>query len=378
MEPRIVFGPDTSDQTGQLASEYGSERAFLVTDSGIVTSGHVERVEASLGASGFQVRRFEGVNENPTSRDVKACRRALGDWDASIIIGLGGGSSLDVAKGCNFLLAGGGGMEDYRGRDKAKGTLLPMIALPTTAGTGSEVQSYALIEQEGTHQKMACGDPQAIPKVAILDPTLTVTQPRFVTACTGLDALAHAVETAVTTGRTPASSEHSRQAFKRIPTNLTRVLAEPTDLDARGQMMLAAADAGRAIEASMLGAAHAMANPLTAHHAITHGQAVAMMLASVVRYNACEPDIATIYAELAREAQLCEESSTDAEGVSCMAAKIEELIELAGFEGKLSAIGVSREELGTLAAESAEQWTAGFNPRKMTIAAFGELLEATF
>ncbi|MFQ5506141.1 MAG: iron-containing alcohol dehydrogenase family protein [Planctomycetota bacterium] len=375
---RIVFGPDSVDRVGSLAGELGALRVFLVTDPGIVGAGHVERVERALIRSKLQVRRFDRVRENPTTRDVEACLEALGDWDPELLVGLGGGSSIDVAKGMNFLRASGGEMKDYQGFGKARGSLLPLIAIPTTAGTGSEMQSFALIAEEDTHQKMACGDPRAAARTAILDPTLTATQPRFVTACTGLDTLGHAVETAVTRKRSAVSRLFSTEAFVLAEANLPRVLEDPADLDARGRMQLAAAYGGIAIENSMLGAAHSMANPLTAHYDIAHGQAVAMMLPGVVRYNAEEPSVAALYAELARRARLSAGSSPDAEAVDNLLARITELLETAGIDACLPACGVPQTALESLAAEASRQWTAAFNPREVSEADFQGLFEAAF
>ena len=196
---------------------------------------------------------------------------------------------MDTAKGCNFLLTNGGQMKDYWGVGKATQPMLPLIAIPTTGGTGSECQSFALITDEATHQKMACGDPKAAARIAILDPALTLSQPRRVTACSGIDAIAHALETAVTKTRNPLSLIFSRAAFQLTMAGLPRVLEAPGDLDARSQMLWGAACGGTAIENSMLGAAHSAANPLTAHFGITHGQAVGMMLPQVVRFNALDP-----------------------------------------------------------------------------------------
>ena len=154
-----------------------------------------------------------------------------------------------------------------------------MIGVPTTAGTGSEAQSYALVSDAATHRKMACGDPSAAFRVALLDPELTVTQPAAVTAVAGYDALSHAVETSVTSRRSPMSACFSREAFRLLERAYERVLDAPGDLDARGDMLLGSFFAGLAVEASMLGAAHACANPLTARHGTAHGIAVGLMLA---------------------------------------------------------------------------------------------------
>ncbi len=159
----------------------------------------------------------------------------------NLIVGLGGGSSIDTAKGCNFILTNGGRMQDYWGYGKAQRPLLPMIVVPTTAGTGSEMQSYALIADEETHQKMACGDPRALSKIALLDPALTLSQPLAVTVATGLDALAHALESAVCTRRNPVSRRYAFTAFRYSARSFPRVLAAPHDLAARGKMLLGAA-----------------------------------------------------------------------------------------------------------------------------------------
>lgn len=376
MPTRIVFGAGRADDSGELARELGARRAFLVTDPGIVRAGHAARVERALRGAGLDVRSFDRVRENPTSADVDACRAALGDWNADLLVAVGGGSSIDVAKGCNFLRAGGGRMQDYHGVGKGKGAFLPLIAIPTTAGTGSEVQSFALIEQDGTHRKMACGDARAAPAIALLDPTLSMTQPRDVTACTGLDTLAHAVETAVTTKRTPMSSAFSLAAFVAVQADLPRVLAAPDDLVARGRMLLAATNAGIAIENSMLGAAHSMANPLTARYPLAHGLAVALVLPHVVRFNAAEPTAAAAYAALATAAGLCAADAAVAAAVDALVARLEQLLEDTGFARSLAAHGVSASAVGELAEDAATQWTAQFNPRAVGAAEFRVLFAA--
>ena len=207
---------------------------------------------------------------------------------------------MDTAKGCNFVLTNGGTMRDYWGVGKAAQPMLPLIAIPTTAGTGSECQSAALIVDDETHQKMACLDPKVAAKIAILDPALTVSQPQRVTAYTGIDAIAHALETAVSTKRNALSSALSREAFRLCINAFPEVLQDPANIDARGRMLLGASMAGLAIENSMLGAAHAAANPLTATHGLVHGLAVGMMLPAVVRFNAVDESSSATYSDLAK------------------------------------------------------------------------------
>ncbi|MAE63721.1 MAG: alcohol dehydrogenase, partial [Phycisphaeraceae bacterium] len=327
---RVVYGPGTSDRTGALARELGGRRALLVTDPGVSRAGHADRVAASLTEAGVEVVRFDRVHENPTTRDVDECVAA--GIDVDLVVGLGGGSSLDTAKGCNFLLTNGGRMADYRGAGRAERPMLPMIAIPTTAGTGSEVQSYALIADEATHQKMACGDEKAAPAVALLDPVLTTTLPRIVAACTGIDAIAHAVESRVTRCANAMSTMYARQSFRMTAQRLPDVLTDDPDLAARGDMLLGAALAGMAIEASMLGAAHSAANPLTAQFDVVHGRAVGVMLPHVVRFNRTEPQARTGYAELARDAGLAPADGDDDDAVDALVAHLHRLLRVCGFD----------------------------------------------
>ena len=209
--------------------------------------------------------------------------------------------------------------------------MLPMVAVPTTAGTGSECQSFALISQEGTHVKMACGDVKSAPRSAILDPLLTLTQPHAVASATGIDALAHAIESAVTRCRNPISQMLSREAFRLGASALRRILADPADVNARGRMLIAAAVAGMAIKTSMLGAAHAAANPITARFGAIHGQAVGMMLPAVVRYNAEDPETREMYQALALDAGVVSERGDPVQGAAALADFLEETLALAGL-----------------------------------------------
>jgi alcohol dehydrogenase len=316
--------------------------------------------------------------ENPTIRTVQDCLARAQDGQVDTIVGLGGGSSMDTAKGCNFLLTNGGRIQDYWGVGKATKPMLPFIAAPTTAGTGSECQCAALISDDVTHQKMACLDPKAAARLAVLDPTLTLSQPPAVTAHTGIDALAHAVETAVTTKRTPFSLMFSHEAFKRIVPAFPKVLQEPDDLEARGQMLLAAAYAGTAIENSMLGAAHAAANPLTAHFDIVHGEAVGLMLPLVIRFNAEEPDARLGYAHLASAPEIACVSDGLPSAVDALIARLEFLLNEAGIARSLTDLHADPKLIPVLAKEAASQWTASFNPRPIGPADFVRLYEQAF
>ncbi len=360
---RLVFGSGTLARIGELTKEYGGKRVLVVSDPGIVRAGYTTRAVSYLVAAGLEARVFGAVRENPSTKDVDACVEVAREFGADFIIGLGGGSSMDTAKGCNFILTNGGQMQDYWGVGKAKKKMLPLICVPTTAGTGSECQSFALISDAKTHVKMACGDPKAAARAAILDPELTVSQPYQVTACTGIDALAHALETAVTNKRSEWSALFSRRAFELCHAGFECVLKNPKDLDARGMMLLGAACAGTAIENSMLGAAHSCANPLTAKYGVVHGAAVGAMLPHVVRFNSALPEIAAIYAEL-----------YDGD----LPARLQTLLRKARLPVRLRSHGVKRKQIPELAVMAAKQWTALFNPRPPSVDDFEALYRAAF
>jgi alcohol dehydrogenase len=284
---------------------------------------------------------------------------------------------MDCAKGINFLLTSGGVMRDYRGYGKAGRPMLPMVGIPTTAGTGSEAQSYALITDAETHVKMACGDPGAAFKVAILDPALTLSQPAIVTASAGFDAISHAVESYVSTKRSPASEIFSLQAWRLLEANYERVIRDARNLEARSAMLLGAYWAGLAIENSMLGAAHACANPLTAAYDTEHGIAIGLMLPHVVRWNG--PVAADRYAELMEVSFVGRgqtESGADAGNV--LARRLEQLLQAGGLPRRLSEAHVPHNDLERLAGEAATQWTGQFNPRVFGAQAALELYERAY
>jgi alcohol dehydrogenase len=357
---RLIFGTGSISELGKLALELGFRRTLLVADHGLVASGHVDEALTPLQTAGIEVIRFHDFEANPDTRMIEAGAAFVAGQQIDSLIGLGGGSSMDCAKGINFLLTNGGRMADYRGYRNATKPMLPMIAIPTTAGTGSEAQTYALISDAETHVKMACGDPKAAFRVALLDPALTVSQPRSITATSGFDAIAHAVETYVTTKRTPVSEVFSREAWQLLERNYERVLTEPNDLEARGAMQLGAFYAGVAIENSMLGATHACANPLTARYGTAHGAAIAMLLPSVVRWN--ESAAGDRYATLLSLSSV----ATDEHGYTrteALARRLEELAAAGGLQTDLSGVGIEKQDFAALAAEAAEQWTGTFNPR---------------
>lgn len=358
---RVVFGVNALQQLGELARSVDAKRALLVTDEGILRTGYADQARQTMATHSIETFLFTGLEENPTTRHIEAGTEfAKAHAPIDLIIGLGGGSPMDCAKGINFLLTNGGKMEDYWGFNKATRPLLPSIGIPTTAGTGSEAQSYALISQEQTHVKMACGDIKARFRIVILDPVLTLTSPAGVTAVSGIDAIGHAVETFVTKMRNPLSKMYSREAWRLLHPNFQVVLQEPANLKARSEMLLGAHFAGVAIEHSMLGAAHACANPLTARFGIPHGIAVALMLPAVMAFN--EPEVGNEYGELS----------------GSLRERIIDLKRVASLPVRLREFSIEESILPDLAREAALQWTGKHNPRPVGETDFLRLYEETY
>ena len=342
---RLVFGPGSIQRLGEAARRLGFSRTLVVADPGVTAAGYADLAVDILEQARIAAFGFHDFDVNPDTAMVEAGRCVAAQAGIDSLVAIGGGSSMDCAKGINFLLTNGGAMRDYWGWDKAAQPLLPAVGVPTTTGTGSEAQSYAILADAETHVKMACGAPSAAFRVAILDPELALTQPRAVRAISGYDAISHAVETFVTTRRNALSECFSREAWRLLSANYLRTLDSPDDLEAVAGMQLGAYFAGVAIENSMLGATHACANPLTANFGTTHGVAIAALLSHVVRWNA--PVAGPRYRELASD----------------LPRLLQELAEAAGLPVYVGSLDVPSSALPELAAQAAAQWTGKFNPR---------------
>lgn len=353
---RVLFGAGEFARLGEIAREFGGSRCLLVADPGIVEAGYAQEAVRSLKARRMSVYEFNGFRANPDSAMVETGRDFAAPYNVDLIVAVGGGSSMDCAKAINFLLTNKGKMRDFWGYGKAVQPLLPMIAVPTTAGTGSEAQSYTTITDTETGTRMACGDRKAVFQVAVLDPKLTVSQPAGLAASSGYDALSHALETVVTTRQSALSDCFSRSAWRLVNSGLEGMIANPRDVEARGDLLLGAHFGGLAVENSGLGAAHACAYSLTAAYGLPHGVAISLVLAAVVEWNMT--NASARYAELYR---------------GDLPERLRRLAELAGLPGSLREAGVPEEALLRLAEDAGKQWTGKFNPRPFDTAAALEI-----
>lgn len=368
--PRVVAGPGALARIGKIARGLGATRPLVFSDAGVRAAGHVDRACAALRAEGLAAELWDGVASDPTPDDVDRGVAAVRAHGSDLLIGLGGGSVLDCARAVNLVATNGGAITDYLHRARLVATaLLPAIGVPTTAGTGSDAQSYALITAKGTRVKMACGAREALFDVAVLDADLPRTAPQSVAAAAVLDAIAHAVESHVATSATVFSRLFSAEAWRLASSSLAAALIDDRP-EAWESLLIASHFAGVAIEHSMLGAAHASANPLTARFNTVHGVAVAIMLPHVVRHNAGDPQTARRYAELLAIA--------DVGGCRTMAEAIESHRKIAGLPRTLGELGVPPGALPRLAEDADAQWTARYNPRPLGRREFEVLYAAAF
>ncbi len=358
---KVVFGAHSSVQ--EIESELetlGVDKALLVTDTFLAQHEIVERIKNAMG------RRLAGVygKVEPDSGlhmiDEGAAKGK--EVGATGVVSVGGGSSIDTAKGIAILLKQGGSVIDYNGYHMLNGKAAPHVAVPTTAGTGSEVTYAAVIKDHDNIQKMLVADWNLIPDVAILDPILTTDLPDKVTAHTGIDALTHAIESITSLQREPVADAAALHAIRLVEDYLIRCIEKPDDLVARGQMLIAAYLAGAAFGNAQVGLVHSIAHTVGARYKIPHGLANSIALPHVIRYNA--EVCADVYAEAARTLGLAKSGSSDEEASSVLALYCQALAAELGMEQRYREVGVPKEALAELAEATLDDANQIFNPRQ--------------
>jgi alcohol dehydrogenase len=355
---RIVFGAGEFARLGELAREFDAKRCLLVADQSMVDSKIANEAIRSLRARRMDVYAFHDFGSAPTPETVEAGRAYAAQFDVHLIVGLGRGGALDMAKAINVVLTSGGSIQDYYGYGKPQKTPLPMIAAPATAGAGSEAQSQTIIYDPQEHTHRSCGDPRLAFRMAILDPKLTLSQPPDVTAASGFDAISHSIETLTSTRRSAISECFSREAWRLLNENYERVLSVPEDINARGAMLLGAHYAGMAVESSTLGPAHACAVPLSSHYKLLHGAAVGLTLPDILDWS---------------------ETSVPYDlSIPRLSGRLRDLRSIANLPASLRDAAVPEEALPRLAEEAAAQWTAKFSPKPFDVNTALEIYRAAF
>jgi alcohol dehydrogenase len=285
---RTVFGQGAASRVADLLKELGAARSFIVTDPGVLASGVADVIRQPLEVAGVEVATFDAVKANPTISDVQAGGAALRDFGAhdTIVVAVGGGSAMDAAKAIALHAVNGGSVDELDFRREPEHPGLPLIAVPTTAGTGSETNSYGVITNILTERKFYIGDSSVKPKVSVLDPELTLGLPPAATAATGLDALTHALESLMSRNANPYAEGLALQVIRMVAAWLPAAVQDGDDLEARSQMLFAAHLAGLAFSSGTgLGLCHAIAHPLGARLGMVHGAALAAVLPLVMMFN---------------------------------------------------------------------------------------------
>jgi alcohol dehydrogenase class IV len=374
---KIILGNGAVSQVGDEARKLGGQRALVVTDKGVVKAGLVSGVEESLKAQKIDFEIFDKVDAEPPARIVDECARLILEKGYDFVIGIGGGSSLDVAKGAAIVAANGGKILDYAGMDMVPRRGLPKILIATTAGTGSEATRILVVTDEADNLKKAIYSDFNLADVSIVDPMLMVSMPPGVTADTGMDALVHAIEAYVSVNATPFSDILALEAIALIAENLPAAYAKGNNMEARFNMALAATLAGLAFTSGGLGIVHAVSNPLGIEYHLTHGRSNAVMLPYVVDCN----KIGNLnkYARIAQAMGENIEQLSAYEAAERLVNNLLRLLELLGIPSKISAYGVSREDIPRLAA-GAMKMTRLFiwNPRDLTEEEVKDIYRAAF
>jgi alcohol dehydrogenase len=363
-KPAAHFGVGAVSKVGDLAVAQGAKSALIITDPFLGASPICAEVKESLEAAGIKVSVFEGVTPNPTTACVDAGSDAGAEAKCDILIALGGGSSMDTAKGVSL-----GAVNPERGigldyTTDFKNSGIPIIAIPTTAGTGSEVNAFGVITDEHTHKRFYVGHSSALAKAAILDPALTVGLPPKATAATGMDALVHATESYISKRPNPYSDGIALQVVEMVSQNIVTACTKGDDIEARSQMLLASHIAGVGFSHTGLGLVHGIGHALGGQFNIPHGVALCLVLEEVLKFNL--PHRMHRFARLAFALGVGETAKSDSQNADAAITRIAELVELVGLNGKLSDFGISKDHLESLANDAVADAVTLNNPVEPT------------
>lgn len=344
-KPPTYFGRGGVSRVGELVAELGRRTVVVVTDASLAATAVVAAVRTACAAAGVDVRVFSGVHPNPTTDDVAAGVSAVGDAGDAAIVAVGGGSSLDAAKGIAVELSD-----------------VPIVAVPTTAGSGAETNAFGVVTDVAAHRKTYVGGPAALAAAVVLDPDLTVGMPPTVTASTGVDALTHAVESYCSIRANPWSDGIALQAVRMIAAHLPRAYAAGDDVEARSQLLLAAHFSGVAMANTGLGICHALAHPLGGRYDVPHGTALAMVLPGCLRFNreACEPRLAN----LAYAFGVGDTHASDAENADATLRTVATLLARLDLDVRPADYGIDESALPALADDALADAVLANTPRQ--------------
>lgn len=365
VSPEIVFGAGSRTSVANFASNFGAKHVFLVSDPGVAASGWVGEIVTLLTDAGIRTTVYTGVSANPRVDEVMAGAELYKSSECDVIVAIGGGSPMDCAKGIGIVVSDGRNIVDFEGVDTIVNPPPPMILIPTTAGTSADVSQFAIISDPVRRFKFSIISKAIVPDVSLIDPEVTETMSSYLTACTGVDALVHAIEAYVSTGSGPLTDSHALEAIRLINRNLEPLVANIADAYLREQIMLASMQAGLAFSNAILGAVHAMSHSLGGFLDLPHGLCNAVLLEHVVAYN--------FHSAEERFRRVAEAMNIDTRGMSQaeiqkrLMSRIIQLKRTVGLEAKLSELGVRVSDIPSLSGFALQDPCILTNPRKSSL-----------
>ncbi|MEE4137225.1 MAG: alcohol dehydrogenase-like regulatory protein ErcA [Desulforhopalus sp.] len=359
--PEFIFGPGALSLVGRYLANFGAKKVLVVTDQGVIDAGWAGRLTDLLSRDGLDFALFSTVSANPRDIQVMAGADFYHQEKCDIIVAVGGGSPMDCAKGIGIVSTNHGNILDYEGIDNVDIPGPPLICIPTTAGTAADVSQFAIISATAEQRKIAIISKTMVPDVALIDPETTLTMNSHLTACTGMDALVHAIEAYVSTANSPILDLHALEAIRLICANLPKVLAAPNDLALRANLTLASLQAGLAFSNASLGAVHAMAHSLGGLLDLPHGECNAILLDHVVGFNFAEAG--PRYGAIAQAMGLEVAGLTDSQSKSAILAGIASLKKSVGIHSTLGNWGATSADIPVLAQKALADPCMVTNPR---------------
>lgn len=360
--PEFVFGIDARHLAGRYARNFGAKKALVVTDPGVAAAGWTADVTASLDAAHIPYVIFAQVTPNPRADEVMLGAKVYQRHNCDIIVAVGGGSPMDCAKGIGIVSSNKRHILTFEGIDQVTVPMPPLICIPTTGGTAAEVSQFAIISNRQEHIKIAIISKAVVPDVALIDPLTLTTMDPFLTACTGIDALVHAIEAFVSNAQSRMTDLHALEAVRLVKRYLQACIVEPENVEARGQLMFASLEAGLAFSNASLGAVHAMAHSLGGLLDLPHGQCNAVLLQHVVAFNyGASPER---FARVGQALGLDLRGMTTAKQKTAVISDINSLRQRVGVYHTLSQMGVSRSDIPQLAHNALHDACMVTNPRR--------------
>jgi alcohol dehydrogenase class IV len=364
VSPEIIFGAGSRHSVGNYAATFGARKVLVVSDPGVMAAGWVADVLASLDQQGIAHELFTGVSPNPRVEEVMAGAELYRTSGCDVIVAVGGGSPMDCAKGIGIVAAHGRSILEFEGVDTIRVPSPPLILIPTTAGTSADVSQFVIISNQAERMKFSIVSKAVVPDVSLIDPETTVSMDPFLSACTGIDALVHAIEAFVSTGAGPLTDPHALEAMRLIGGNLVEMIANPEDIALREKIMLGSMQAGLAFSNAILGAVHAMSHSLGGFLDLPHGLCNAALVEHVVAFN--------FDAAPERFRMVAETLGIDCRGLTpaqVRARLVEHLIgfkQAVGFEETLRRHGVGSSDIPFLSQHAMRDPCILTNPRRST------------